>query len=129
MQWQEWDDAANDETRWQNHIERGLLKAEYLYGYVLRLWFEEELDVAIYELDFYPLMVTGNRGGVFEVLKDQGRFSLVEGTYALIWPNPDSSVYDEGVIGLAPECVRFFCERYGKKVRAGQHAAALGSSL
>jgi hypothetical protein len=125
MRWQEWNEVANDEARWQNQIEKGLLKAEYLYDYVLRLWFEEELDVAIYELDFYPLIVTDNPGGVFAVLKDQARFRLVEGNYALVWPNPDTGAYDERAIDLAPECVRFFCERYGTVVRAVQQAAPL----
>jgi hypothetical protein len=121
MRWQEWDEVANDEARWQNHIEKGLLKAEHLHDYVLRLWFEEELDVTIYELDFYPLLVTNNPGGVFATLKDQVRFRLVEGAYALIWPNPDTGAYDERAIDLAPECVRFFCERYGTVVRTVRH--------
>jgi hypothetical protein len=125
MRWQEWNEVANDEGRWQNQIEKGLLKAEYLYDYVLRLWFEEELDVAIYELDFYPLIITDNPGGVFAALRDQARFRFVEGNYALVWPNPDTGAYDERAIDLAPECVRFFCERYGAAVRAVQQAAAL----
>lgn len=38
-----------------------------------------------------------------------------EGNYALIWPNPETGAYDEKAIDIAPECVRFFCEKYGKK--------------
>lgn len=122
MNWKEWDVAAQDETLWQDHIEKGLLKAEYLEAYRLRLWFEEELDVSIYELDFYPLIVTDNPGGVFEALKDQDRFQAVEGAYALVWLDPESGVYDEKTIDIAPECIRFFCEKYGKTVKATEPA-------
>ncbi len=64
---------ADDESLWANQQEKGLLKAEYLAEYVLRLWFEEELDVSIYELDFQPLLVDENPGGVFEMLKASAR--------------------------------------------------------
>ncbi len=97
--------------------EKGLLKAEYVDDYVLRLWFEDEMDVSIYELDFRPLVVEGNPGGVFEALKDKERFKQVRGDYALIWPNPETGGYDEKAIDMAPECVRFFCERYGKALK------------
>ena len=89
------------------------------------MWFEEDLDVSIYELDFRPLFVEENPGGVFELLRDNGRFRNVRGDYALIWPNPESGAYDGQSIDLAPECVRFFCERYGKRVkRAHQERVA-----
>ncbi len=117
MKWTEWQNLADDESRWVNHTEKGLLKAEYLSDYLLRLWFEEELDVSIYELDFQSLFVEENPGGVFELLKDKQRFQMVRGDYALIWPNPDTGEYDGQAIDLAPECVRFFCERYGKRVK------------
>ena len=117
MKWQEWTTVANDEALWQNHEEKGLLKAEFVEDYILRLWFEEDLDVSIYELDFYPLVVEDNPGGVFAVLKDKERFRLVEGNYALVWPNPETGEYDERAIDIAPECIRFFCERYGKKLK------------
>ncbi|MEW5956202.1 MAG: hypothetical protein AB1801_00640, partial [Chloroflexota bacterium] len=65
MKWKEWHTLAENETYWQNRMEKGLLKAEYVNDYILRLWFEEKLDVSIYELDFYPLMVEDNPGGVF----------------------------------------------------------------
>ncbi|NIP24907.1 MAG: hypothetical protein GWN67_11260, partial [Phycisphaerae bacterium] len=103
---------------WQDHKEKGLLKAEYIDDNVLRLWFEEDLDVSIYELDFYPLMVEDNSGGMFEALKDRERFRLVEGDYPLIWLNPETGVYDEKAIDIAPECIRFFCEKYGQKLKA-----------
>ncbi len=73
--------------------------------------------VSIYELDFYPLFVTENPGGVFSVLRDPERFRLVVGDYALAWLNPETGVYDESTIDIAPECIRFFCERYGKKLK------------
>ena len=117
MKWTEWQAVAEDESLWGNHEEKGLLKAEYLGDYILRLWFEEELDVSIYELYFRPLFVEENPGGVFELLKDKERFQNVRGDYALIWPNPRTGTYDEQAIDLAPECVRFFCELYGKKVK------------
>lgn len=117
MNWQEWRNYANDESNWSDSDERGLLKAEHVEGFVLRLWFEEALDVSIYELDFQPLFVENNPGGVFEPLRDPQRFQLVEGDYALIWLNPESGEYDENSIDIAPECVRFFCERYGRALK------------
>ncbi len=117
MKWKEWQTAADDETLWIDNKEKGLLKAEYLTAYVLRLWFEEDIDVSIYDLDFYPLFVEENPGGVFELLRNKERFHKVIGDYALIWPNPETGEYDEQAIDLAPECVRFFCERFGKRVK------------
>lgn len=117
MKWQEWAAVADDPSLWKNREEKGLLKAEYVADYVLRLWFQDEMDVSIYELDFRPLVVEDNPGGVFGALKDQERFKHVRGDYALIWPNPQTEAYDEQAIDLAPECVRFFCERYGKSIR------------
>ncbi len=117
MYWEEWHSYADNEENWRGNAERGLLKAEVVDGYLLRLWFEEEMDVSIYELDFYPLFVTENPGGVFSVLTDPERFRLVVGDYALAWLNPETGVYDETTIDIAPECIRFFCERYGKKLK------------
>lgn len=124
MKWVDWTVVADNESLWQNHEEKGLLKAEYVTDYILRLWFEEELDVSIYELDFYPLVVADNPGGVFAVLKDKKRFSRVQGDYALIWLNPETGVYDDKALDIAPECVRFFCERYGKKVKVAEREKA-----
>lgn len=123
--WQEWREAAGDESRWQDKQERGLLKAEHIRDFVLRLWFEEELDVSIYELDFRLLFVDENPGGVFEALRDQKRFELVSGDYTLNWLNPDTGAYDETAIDIAPECIRFFCERYGKLLKAPISASAI----
>lgn len=123
--WQEWQAVANDASRWEHQTERGLLKAEPLGDYVLRLWFEETLDVSIYDLDFAPLFAEQNPGGVFTVLRDVTRFQQVVGDYALIWLDPETGSYDENVIDLAPECVRFFCERYGRLLKAPGEAAHL----
>jgi len=122
MKWKEWEVVANDETLWHDREEKGLLKAEYIGDYKLRLWFEEDLDVTIYELDFYSLVVEDNPGGVFEVLKDKERFQLVEGDYALVWLNPETGLYDEQAIEIAPESIRFYCEKYGKKLKVAEPA-------
>ena len=111
--WEAWNTLAEDEKHWENSFEKGLLKAEYLDGFRLRLWFEEDLDVAIYELDFYPLLFEENPGEDLLPLRDPERFQFVEGNYALIWPNPETG-YD---IHLAPECVRFMCKQYGKELK------------
>jgi hypothetical protein len=90
----------------------------------LRLWFEDDLDVSIYELDFYPLMVEDNPGGVFAPLSDKERFRLVEGDYALVWPNPEMGQFDEHSVDIAPECIRFFCERYGRIIKLSDRLEA-----
>jgi hypothetical protein len=117
MKWQEWLTLADNAGLWQGQSERGLLKADYIDAYTLRLWFEDDLDVSIYELDFSPLVVDENPGGVFVALKQRERFRVVRGEYALIWPNPETGGYDEQAIDIAPECVRFFCEKYGKALK------------
>jgi len=130
MKWQEWSAVADDPSLWKNREEKGLLKAEYVGDYILRLWFEDEMDVSVYELDFRPLVLDDNPGGMFGPLKDQERFKRVRGEYALIWPNRETGAYDERAIDMAPECVRFFCERYGKalKVSAKDKAARADAS-
>jgi hypothetical protein len=75
MKWEEWSVVADDAARWQNHAEKGLLKAEYVRDYVLRLWFEEESD--------------------------------------------------DRAIDIAHECIRFFCEKYGKKVKVAEREGAV----
>lgn len=117
MKWKEWSALAENEALWRNHEEKGLLKAEYLRDYVLRLWFEEDLDVSVYDLDLRPLIVEEDPGEAFLPLRDRERFRLVEGNYALIWPNPETSAHDEKAIDIAPECIRFFCEKYGEKLK------------
>ncbi len=124
MKWKKWSKFASNESNWRNHHEKGLLKAEYIKDYVLRLWFEEELDISIYEFDFYPLIVEENPGEALLPLRDKKRFQLVKGEYALIWPNPETGAYDEKTIDIAPECIRYFCEKYGKQVKAPREKAA-----
>jgi len=116
MKWQEWRSVADNAAIWAGRQEKGLLKAEHIDNYRLRLWFEEELDVSIYELDFTSLIVEGNPGGMFSALKEKERFQNVLGDYALIWPDPEMN--EAKTVDLAPECVRFFCERYGKAVKS-----------
>ena len=121
MNWKEWSKLARNQSLWKNHEEKGLLKAEYVRDYVLRLWFEEAMDVSIYELDFYPLVVEENPGEVFLPLRDKERFRLVRGDYSLVWLNPETGAYDEKAIDIAPECIRFFCEKHGKKLKISEH--------
>lgn len=116
--WAEWQAIAKDETNWQSAEELGLIKVEYRGGYLLRLWFEAPLEVKIYDLDFVPLLVEEDPGPALLPLRDLGRFQTVTADYALIWPNPQTGAYDNSAIDLAPECVRFFCERYGTVVNA-----------
>jgi hypothetical protein len=117
MKWKKWSESAADESYWRNHHEKGLLKAEYIKDYILQLWFEEEQDVSIYELDFYPLIEEENPGEVLLSLRDKKRFQAVKGDYALIWLNPETGNDDENAIDIAPECIRFFCENYGRKIK------------
>jgi hypothetical protein len=124
MKWEKWTAYANNESNWRNSQEKGLLKAEYLKDYVLRLWFEEEMDVSIYELDFFPFIVEENPGEVLLPLRDKNRFQMVKGDYALIWLNPETGAYDEKAIDISPECIRFFCKNYGKQIKTPQKKAA-----
>lgn len=124
MKWKKWSKFANNESNWQNHQERGLLKAEYLRDYVLRIWFEEDLDISIYELDFYPLLLEEYPGEVLLPLRDKKRFQKVSGDYTLIWLNSETGDYDEKAIDIAPECIRYFCENYGKEIKIPQKKAA-----
>ena len=123
MTWDEWRVYAQDASRWVDSKEKGLLKAEHLEGYVLRLWFEESLDVSIYDLDWQSLLLNEHPGKVLLPLRDLERFAFVKGDYALVWPNPETGEYDEQAIDLAPECVSFFCERYGTLVKTAKAMA------
>ncbi|MGD1898225.1 MAG: hypothetical protein ACFB16_14870 [Phormidesmis sp.] len=123
--WDEWKNYASDESHWTGVTERGLLKAECLENYVLRLWFEEDLDVAIYDLDWKPLLVDETLGPALLPLRKPERFQFVKGDYALIWPNPETGEYDELAIDIVPECVRFFPERYGTLIKSAQITVAV----
>lgn len=77
--WDEWKTCANNESHWAESNEKGLLKAEYLQEYVLRLWFEEVLDVSIYDLDFKPLLLDEEPGPALTPLRKLERFQFVKG--------------------------------------------------
>lgn len=124
MLWDEWKTYASDETHWVTADEKGLLKAEHLNDYVLQLWFEEDLDVSIYELDWKVLLVDEDPGSALLPLRDLNRFQFVKGDYALVWPNPQTGEYDELAIDLAPECVRFFCQQHGTLIKSARVAVA-----
>lgn len=100
-----------------NRHERGILKAEPLGAHVLEIWFEDNRDVAIYELDFLPILKAPGAGPALKPLLDEARFQQVSGRYTLTWLNPENGEYDEQAIDLAPETVRWFCEHFGKRVR------------
>ena len=124
MSWNEWKALASDENHWTSVDEKGLLKAEHLQDYVLRLWFEEDLDVSIYDLDWTALLIDEEPAAALLPLRDLERLRFVKGDYALIWPNPETGKYDEAAIDLAPECVRFFCERHGTLIKQAKTAVA-----
>jgi hypothetical protein len=48
MKWKEWREFARMKPSGETTKKR-LVKAEYIRDYVLRLWFEDDLDVSIYE--------------------------------------------------------------------------------
>lgn len=125
MRWEEWNRVARDETRWRGHEERGLRKAEYIQDYRLRLWFEDSDNQTIYELDFEPLLLHDEPGEVFLPLRNQGLFRQAKGDYTLSWPNPASGEFDDQSIDIAPECIRFFAERYGVRVKDGARLAVV----
>ncbi|MGC1310473.1 MAG: hypothetical protein WA885_24850 [Phormidesmis sp.] len=81
MLWNKWKTAARDESLWIGVDEKGLLKAEYLENFVLRLWFEENLDVSIYDLDWKPFLLEEDPGTVLIPLRDVKRFRFVKGDY------------------------------------------------
>ena len=72
-------------------------------------------DPIAYELDFSPLLLDENPGGVFLELKDTRHFRNARADYALVWSIPGLGSEEDLVVDLAPECVRFFCEKYGRK--------------
>ena len=115
MKWAEWQAFADNEDTWTNATEPGLTDVEYLHDFVLRLQFADRPVKSVYEIDFAPLMVADNPGGVFADLKDVRRFRNVQADYALIWPDPVTHD-DSKAVDLAPECVRFYCQRYGRLV-------------
>ncbi len=71
MKWEKWSKFGANESYWQNHYEKGLVKAEYIKDYTLRLCFRDDTDISIYELDFYPLIVEENPGKIMLPFKRQ----------------------------------------------------------
>jgi hypothetical protein len=102
--------------------ERGILKAKHLEDYVLEIWFEDDRDVSIYELDFSPL-INSPEAGVFAELKDKNWFSQVIGHYALTWNDPNTGESNENAIDMAPEAVRWLCSHHGRLIKAPTRAA------
>lgn len=98
-------------------LEKCILKVDYLGEYILTIWFEEEMDVSIYELNFEPLLNSAKENTVFQSLKDKERFAMAQGNYSLNWYDPQTNEYDENTIDIAPECIRFYCQRYGKSIK------------
>ena len=71
-------------------------------------------------IGFLPFNCEENPGEVFLPLRDKERFRLVRGDYSLVWLNPETGAYDEKAIDIAPECIRFFCEQHGKKLKISE---------
>ena len=98
--------------------ERGILKAEHLGDYKLEIWFEENKDVSIYELDFLPILKEEDSGEAFRPLLDKERFNQVLGRYNLTWFDSDTGEYNENAIDISPEAIKWFCNKYGRLVKA-----------
>ncbi len=98
--------------------EKGILKAEHLGEYKLEIWFEENKDVSIYELDFFPILKEGDSGEAFRPLLDQERFSQVVGRYNLTWYDSDTGKYNENAIDISPEAIKWFCNKFGRLVKS-----------
>jgi len=47
---------------------------------------------------------------------------LLKAEYVKDWPNPETGEVDERAIDIAPECIRFFAEKYGKKLNVEANA-------
>ncbi len=97
--------------------ELGILKAEHLKDFVLEVWFEENRDVSIYELDLYPFLSEPEAGVLADLLDDKERFSLVDGRYTLTWYDPETGEHNENAIDIAPEAIRWLCVNYGKIIK------------
>lgn len=98
--------------------EKGILKAEYIKDYSLQIWFEENKDVSIYELDFAPILSSLGSGDAFKPLLDEIRFKEVIGRYNLTWLDPKTGKYNENAIDISPEAIKWFCVNFGKVIRA-----------
>ena len=113
MNWHEWTSVAEHADNWLDYAEPGIKEVTSLGDVLLRIWFDDTPTPTGYEIDFRPLFLDQNPGGVFRPLADRSFFGKATGDYALVWPNPITGDFDEGIIDIAPECVRYFCEKYG----------------
>jgi len=97
--------------------EKGILKAEYLDEYNLEIWFEEDKNVSIYQLDFLPILSAESSGKALKPLLDKELFGQVVGRYNLTWFDPDSGEYNEKAIDISPEAIKWFCKEYGVTIK------------
>lgn len=97
--------------------EKGILKAKHLTNHCIEIWFEEERDVSIFELDFLPILSEGDAGEAMRPLLDVKRIAQVVGRYNLTWYDPETGDYNEDAIDISPEAVKWFCLKYGKRVK------------
>jgi hypothetical protein len=98
--------------------EKGILKTEYIDEYVLQIWFEEDLDVSIYELDFLPILSSGESGEAFKPLLIIERFMQAVGRNNITWYDEETGEYNENAIDISPEAIKWFCNKLGKIIKA-----------
>lgn len=98
-------------------VEKGILKVEYVDEYVLQIWFEENLDVSIYELDFFPIISSEGAGEVFKPLLSKDRFMQAVGKNNITWYDEETGDYNENAIDISPEAIKWFCKKYGKTIK------------
>jgi hypothetical protein len=96
--------------------EKGILKADHIRDYTLEIWFEENHDVSIYQLDMKPLLESADAGQALAPLLDPNRFRQVVGHYRLLWNDPETGDYNENSVDIAPEAVRYLCEKFGQLI-------------
>jgi hypothetical protein len=98
--------------------EKGILKVEYIDEYVLQIWFEEDLDVSIYELDFLPIISSEGAGEAFKPLLNKNLFMQAVGRYNITWYDEETGDYNENAIDISPEAIKWFCKKIGKAIKA-----------
>ncbi|GAB2189808.1 hypothetical protein MAH1_14160 [Sessilibacter sp. MAH1] len=98
-------------------IEKGILKVEYIDGYILQIWFEEDLNVSIYNLDFLPIISSPDAGEVFNRLLNKNLFMQAVGRYNITWYDEETGEYNENAIDISPEAVKWFCKKFGKIIK------------
>ncbi len=98
--------------------EKGILKVEYVNEHVLQIWFEENLDVSIYELDFFPIISSEDAGEAFKPLLSKNRFMQAVGRNNITWYDEETGDYNENAIDISPEAIKWFCKKFGKVIKA-----------